>query len=168
MERSQGRHMAAPAQPPLTAPVSGGHSGGVTPVPIPNTEVKPSSADGTWDESPWESRTPPDFFQREGLTALSLTFWREFAPVAGRMPTREATSPTIADPCRPHPALLDAPAPEVRVGAQARRAQVVGARRRVQAHRADRVLRAVRVHRADRVRRRGPAPRTVPVLPVVP
>ena len=44
----------------------GGHSGGVTPVPIPNTEVKPSSADGTWDERPWESRTPPDFFrQRE-------------------------------------------------------------------------------------------------------
>ncbi len=41
----------------------GGHGGGVTPVPIPNTEVKPSSADGTWDESPWESRTPPDFFR---------------------------------------------------------------------------------------------------------
>jgi hypothetical protein len=28
--------------------ISGGHSGGVTPVPIPNTEVKPASADGTW------------------------------------------------------------------------------------------------------------------------
>ena len=27
--------------------VSGRHSGGVTPVPIPNTAVKPSSADGT-------------------------------------------------------------------------------------------------------------------------
>jgi len=26
---------------------SGGYSGGDTPVPIPNTEVKPSSADGT-------------------------------------------------------------------------------------------------------------------------
>jgi hypothetical protein len=25
----------------------GGHSGGEPPVPIPNTEVKPSSADGT-------------------------------------------------------------------------------------------------------------------------
>src|SRR5688572_30163842 len=37
----------------------GGHGGGVTPVPIPNTEVKPSSADGTWVERPWESRTPP-------------------------------------------------------------------------------------------------------------
>ena len=40
---------------------SGGHSGGVTPVPIPNTEVKPASADGTWGENPWESRSPPDF-----------------------------------------------------------------------------------------------------------
>ena len=39
----------------------GGYSGGVTPVPIPNTEVKPASADGTWVDSPWESRTPPDF-----------------------------------------------------------------------------------------------------------
>src|SRR6185436_2747965 len=42
----------------------GGHSGGVTPVPIPNTEVKPTSADGTWEETPWESRSPPDFSDR--------------------------------------------------------------------------------------------------------
>ncbi|MDU2239279.1 MAG: hypothetical protein E7E23_01785, partial [Paenibacillus sp.] len=26
---------------------------------IPNTTVKPSSADGTWTEGSWESRTPP-------------------------------------------------------------------------------------------------------------
>ncbi len=39
---------------------SGGHSGRVTPVPIPNTEVKPASADGTWGDSPWESRTSPE------------------------------------------------------------------------------------------------------------
>ena len=43
--------------------VSGGNSGGVTPVPIPNTEVKPSSADGTAREAVWESRTLPEFFQ---------------------------------------------------------------------------------------------------------
>ena len=29
-------------------PVSGGYGGEVTPVPIPNTEVKLASADGTW------------------------------------------------------------------------------------------------------------------------
>ena len=37
----------------------GDNSGGVTPVPIPNTEVKPSSADGTWRETAWESRSLP-------------------------------------------------------------------------------------------------------------
>ncbi len=39
----------------------GGDSDRVTPVPIPNTEVKPVSADGTWAVTPWESRTLPDF-----------------------------------------------------------------------------------------------------------
>ena len=37
----------------------GGHSGGETPLPIPNREVKPASADGTRGASPRESRTPP-------------------------------------------------------------------------------------------------------------
>ena len=41
--------------------VSGDHGGGATPVPIPNTAVKPASADGTWGAFPWESRTSPDF-----------------------------------------------------------------------------------------------------------
>jgi hypothetical protein len=44
--------------------VSGGHGGGETPVPIPNTAVKPASADGTWGVAPWESRTPPGFSGR--------------------------------------------------------------------------------------------------------
>src|SRR4051812_865465 len=48
------------------APISGGHSGGVTPVPIPNTEVKPACADGTWGEAPWESRSSPEFFEKMG------------------------------------------------------------------------------------------------------
>ena len=39
----------------------GGHGGGVPPVPIPNTEVKPASADGTWTEGSRESRSPPTF-----------------------------------------------------------------------------------------------------------
>src|SRR5438093_2491543 len=41
----------------------GGHSGGETPGPIPNPEVKPSSADGTALETGWESRSPPDIFE---------------------------------------------------------------------------------------------------------
>jgi hypothetical protein len=43
--------------------VSGGHGGGETPVPIPNTAVKPARADGTWGEAPWESRSPPGFLR---------------------------------------------------------------------------------------------------------
>ena len=39
----------------------GDHGGGVTPVPIPNTAVKPSSADGTARAAWWESRTLPGF-----------------------------------------------------------------------------------------------------------
>jgi hypothetical protein len=35
-------------------------SEGVPPVPIPNTEVKPFSPDGTARASVWESRTSPD------------------------------------------------------------------------------------------------------------
>jgi hypothetical protein len=42
----------------------GGHSGGETPGPIPNPEVKPSSADGTAREAGWESRSPPRLFTK--------------------------------------------------------------------------------------------------------
>jgi hypothetical protein len=38
---------------------SGGFVERVTPVPIPNTEVKPLGADGTALEAVWESRKPP-------------------------------------------------------------------------------------------------------------
>ena len=41
--------------------VSGGHGEEETPVPIPNTEVKLLSADGTALETGWESRSPPEF-----------------------------------------------------------------------------------------------------------
>ena len=51
----------------------GGHSDRVTPVPIPNTEVKPVSADGTWGLTPWESRTPPDF-SRQGRLLREAPF----------------------------------------------------------------------------------------------
>src|SRR3954470_9833414 len=47
----------------------GGHSGGVTPGPIPNPEVKPSSADGTALETGWESRSPPRLLDESRLRA---------------------------------------------------------------------------------------------------
>ena len=41
---------------------SGDYSGEVTPVPISNTVVKLLSADDTWWEAAWESRTLPVFY----------------------------------------------------------------------------------------------------------
>ena len=52
---------------PAERTVSGGHSGGETPVPIPNTAVKPARADGTWGEAPWESRSLPGFLMTNPL-----------------------------------------------------------------------------------------------------
>ena len=49
---------------------SGGHTGGVTPDPIPNSEVKASWADGTAGDTLWESKSPPELFFVE--TALHL------------------------------------------------------------------------------------------------
>ena len=39
----------------------GGYSQGVTPLPIPNREVKPLCADGTACAGVWESRSLPNF-----------------------------------------------------------------------------------------------------------
>ena len=48
--------------------ILGDHGEGETPVPIPNTEVKPLSADGTTWVTVWESRTLPRLI-------LSLRKW---------------------------------------------------------------------------------------------
>ena len=45
------------------ADISGNFTGGVTPVPIPNTEVKPTEVDGTIVTRLWESRTLPVYFK---------------------------------------------------------------------------------------------------------
>ena len=45
--------------PPSRREFFGGHSEEDPPVPIPNTEVKLFSADGTAWETVWESRSPP-------------------------------------------------------------------------------------------------------------
>ena len=43
----------------LASKFPGVHGGGVPPVPIPNTEVKPSCADGTAWVTVWKNRTMP-------------------------------------------------------------------------------------------------------------
>ena len=59
----------------------GGYAEGVTPVPIPNTEVKPLWVDGTARVAVWESRSPPGILLKKSLFPL----WRQalfFAIVA--------------------------------------------------------------------------------------
>ena len=56
---------------------SGDFVGRVTPVPIPNTEVKPAGADGTARETVWESRKSPGLFK----SPLMIIRERAFAVV---------------------------------------------------------------------------------------
>ena len=52
--------------------ISGGNSEGVPPVPIPNTEVKPFSAENTSLETGWKDKTLPDFHFKELLEKVVL------------------------------------------------------------------------------------------------
>src|SRR5882672_8324397 len=54
----------ARSKPRAPGELSGGYGGGVTPLPIPNREVKPSSAAGTARETVWERRSPPGVNRR--------------------------------------------------------------------------------------------------------
>jgi hypothetical protein len=61
----------------------GGFSGEVTPVPIPNTEVKLSSADGTAWVTVWEIRALPDLKNEKPLLGNEKGFFvlTRFVPV---------------------------------------------------------------------------------------
>ena len=50
--------------------ISGDNSLRVPPVPIPNTEVKPQRADGTWLATARESRSSPDSIKRRSCERL--------------------------------------------------------------------------------------------------
>ena len=89
--------------------LSGGDSGEEPPVPIPNTEVKLASADGTWGATPRESRSLPDIKTRRGhrtsvdgpsfLFLWSETEWRAHPtdnPVTGGGVVTVAAAPEIA------------------------------------------------------------------------
>jgi hypothetical protein len=56
---------------------SGGCVERATPVPIPNTEVKPLGADGTARATAWESRKPPGLFLRFQMSNLRSQKARE-------------------------------------------------------------------------------------------
>ena len=59
-ESTSGSALQIQAPSPTSADFFGGHSEEDPPVPIPNTEVKLFSADGTAWETMWESRSPPN------------------------------------------------------------------------------------------------------------
>ena len=59
---------------------SGGYCGGVTPDPIPNSEVKPSCADGTAGETLWESRSLPDLWAGSPLRDFRPFFYGRIPP----------------------------------------------------------------------------------------
>ena len=52
----------------------GGYGLGVPPVPIPNTEVKPQHADGTWLETARESRSLPHSLSPLAVMQAGLFF----------------------------------------------------------------------------------------------
>src|SRR2546428_7525339 len=59
--------------------IPGGDAGGATPVPIPNTEVKPSRADGTALVTAWESRSlPGELKRRSGRIFRAALFFYVF------------------------------------------------------------------------------------------
>ena len=54
--------------------ISGDYSLRVPPVPIPNTEVKPQHADGTWLETARESRSLPDSNRSMSMTCSCFLY----------------------------------------------------------------------------------------------
>src|ERR1700742_4089241 len=66
----------------------GGYRGRVTPVPIPNTEVKPATADGTACAGVWESRSLPGLFLKARFKTK-----RAFSLYAPRHPIPRRESP---------------------------------------------------------------------------
>jgi hypothetical protein len=78
---------------------SGGLGEGETPLPIPNREVKPLSADGTWLARAWESRTPPVYLRtRAALRGGSWRCWP--TPEPGPFGTKDSVR---NPPCAEHP-----------------------------------------------------------------
>ena len=65
----------------------GGYGGEATPVPIPNTVVKLSNAESTWDAGPWEDRKSPGVLILDSSTVEYAAVNRG---VVGSNPTRGA------------------------------------------------------------------------------
>src|SRR5215216_7288448 len=76
---------------PTVSPPFGGDSEEDTPLPIPNREVKPLSADGTWASRPWESRSPPVFVLSRLGVGAAVIVWAA-SESGGRLPLAASES----------------------------------------------------------------------------
>ena len=83
--------------------LSGGDNEGVPPVPIPNTEVKPFSADGTWLETARESRSLPDSISLRCFAAEHISFAGSPQSQWSRLPTGELAPFRLTLPPAGHP-----------------------------------------------------------------
>ncbi len=61
--------------PVTTHDFPGGHTAGVTPVPIPNTVVKPRRADDTALVTAWERRSPPGLITKGAANRFAPFFF---------------------------------------------------------------------------------------------
>ena len=73
-----------------TSETSGDNSGEDPPVPIPNTVVKLLSADDTWREAAWESRTLPVLLKSEPVKVGSLFCFAMFLIFISQGASRQA------------------------------------------------------------------------------
>src|ERR1700690_3988947 len=78
--------------------ISGGHTGGATPDPISNSEVKSSRAHGTAGETLGESRPPPGLISsREGAHASSLVSFCSCGTFVPRRKARKVAAKLLGD-----------------------------------------------------------------------
>ena len=80
-----------------TATDSGGLTGGATPDPISNSEVKTFRADGTAGETLWESRSPPGIIPKAPSQSLLARGFFFLGPVARCRNKREHPRTVAAD-----------------------------------------------------------------------
>ena len=120
----------------------GGHSGGETPLPIPNREVKPDSADGTRGAIPRESRTPPISFDRASARGSS-SFRADRQRQAARSFSRQSGSsvPQAADALADR-RVRDEERGEALLGERVRRVERLGRRARLERDELHRLLEA--------------------------
>ena len=83
--------------------LSGGDNEGVPPVPIPNTEVKPFSADGTWLETARESRSLPDSISARCESSGLYSYTDSPQSQWSRLPTGELAPLRLTLPPAGHP-----------------------------------------------------------------